>query len=604
MSQLESLNLPGDNCPQCDDKPVDERGSAYAEISPECSIEDDVKPEKGAHLEEVHEELPLDHLEEMHEEPPLDHPEEATAGDLSADKEPSQERTHHVPLDDFLKTLEAQADPEVKLQCAIDFMEKSLAQPGIPHFKSFWQVRNICLELFKDNIQPVARTGLWVKYSELSKEARRLKELLDEQSAFAVEQIEIAIQALEGEIAQLSQPHEVEASGTMALSSKALEPHASFYRETQFELDLLNKQASRINALRKELVKTEMRVRKKNQFFQRLSIAGDKVFPRRKELIKEISGKFISDVDAFIATYFSQDHVQDSIYFLREEIKSLQSMAKLLTLNTHAFTHTRMKLSECWDKIRLFEKELKKMRTQQKAAFKQNVDAVLAKIAAFTLDLQSEGRSLADAHKQFDEIVAFMRSVELGRDEVKYLREQLNIARQPLLDRVKNEEQLRLEQEQGRARAKQQKILDLKQEVELLLQSGDACDADSLILKRDILLNKIQETPLVKAEKMELERLLKPLRDIISDKQDDALMALSDDDRQALQQLQEVLKQRKERRQEIKDQIESLRKTSGSSGLGFEQAMECNAQLKKAKEQLEKMNQAVREIENKIAGRG
>lgn len=592
MSQLESLDLHGDNCPQCDDKPADERESGCAEVSPECTIEDVVKqPEMGAHPEDVHEELPLDH------------PEEVAAGDLSIDKEPSQERSRHAHLDEFLKTLEAQADPEVKLQCAIDFMEKSLAQTGIPHFKSFWQVRNICLELFKDNIQPAARTALWVKYSELSKEARRLKELLDEQSAFAVEQIEIAIQALEEELAQLSQPRETEASGTVTLSSKALETHASFYCETQFELDLLNKQASRINALRKELVKTEMRVRKKNQFFQRLSTAGDKVFPRRKDLIKEISGKFISDVDAFVATYFSQDHVQDSIYFLREEIKSLQSMAKLLTLNTHAFTHTRMKLSECWDKIKLFEKELKKTRTQQKAVFKQSVDAVLAKIAAFNLDLQSEGRSLADANKQFDEIVAFMRNVELGRDELKFLREQLNIARQPLFDRAKNEEQLRLEQEQGRARAKQQKMLDLKQEIELLLQSGDSCDADSLILKRDILLNKIQETSLVKAEKLELERLLKPLRDIISDKQDDALMALSDDDRQALQQLHEVLKQRKERRQEIKDQIESLRKTSGSSGLGFEQSMECHAQLKEAKERLEKINQAVREIENKIAGR-
>ena len=78
------------------------------------------------------------------------------------------------------------------------------------------------------------------------------------------------------------------------------------------------------------------------------------------------------------------------------------------------------------------------------------------------------------------------------------------------------------------------------------------------------------------------------------------MLTLSDDDRQSLQQLKEVLKQRKERRQEIKTQIDALRKTAGVSGLDFEQAMNFNAQVASEKERLEKINQGIQEVEQKI----
>lgn len=68
-----------------------------------------------------------------------------------------------------------------------------------------------------------------------------------------------------------------------------------------------------------------------------------------------------------------------------------------------------------------------------------------------------------------------------------------------------------------------------------------------------------------------------------------------------MQQLKEVLKQRKERRQGIKAQIDALRKSSGVSGLDFEQAMNFNAQVEAEKERLEKINQGILEIEQKIA---
>jgi len=77
-------------------------------------------------------------------------------------------------------------------------------------------------------------------------------------------------------------------------------------------------------------------------------------------------------------------------------------------------------------------------------------------------------------------------------------------------------------------------------------------------------------------------------------------MALPSDKRQALEQLRELLKQRKERRQQIKNQLEQYRRSGGASSLDIEQAMSVNAQVQAEKENLEKANHGIREIEIKI----
>jgi hypothetical protein len=515
-------------------------------------------------------------------------------------EETGAEKIHNAHLEALMKEIDLQPTPEAKLQRAIAFMEESLSQGKTPHFKSFWQARDLCLQLFKENIPPAMRSSFWAKYSELSKEARRLKDLLDEQSAFAVEQIEIAIQALENDIAGLEQQG-VQNTDDIVLNAKALEEKNDYYVSKQKEINILNTQAARINALRKELIKTEMRVRKKNKFFQRLSAAGDKVFPRRKELIQEISNQFISDINAFVKINFAQEKPHQPYYFLRDEIKALQGAAKLLTLNSTGFSQTRMLLSECWDKVKELDKERKHERAQKKAAFKQNVDAVMQKITEFDQGIQSGQLSTNDANNQFEEIVGFMRSVELGRDEVKFLRDKLSQARKPLLDKAKNEEQERQEQERERVRLKKQKVIDLRQNIENLLQNASNFDAEKILAERASLIEQIGNVGVPKAEKQDLERMLKPLNDLISEKKEQAMMSLSDDDRQALQQLREVLKQRKERRQVAKEQLESLRKAKGGSGFDFEQALVYNTQLNEEKERLEKINQGIQEIEQKIA---
>lgn len=542
---------------------------------------------------------------ELHPTPKEEEAEQISSSAEGSKEHKKKEIKFNEQFNTFKKDLDQSGDLETKLQKSIDFMESSLSQNGSPNFKNFWEARNICLQLFKENVNPALRAQLWTKYSELSKEARRLKEILDEQSAFAVEQIEMAIGALDADIDHFDDHLQKMTPVDFSISCNSLGNKMDFYQNIQRELNLLNTQASRINALRKELIKTEMRVRQKNKFFQRLSLAGDKVFPRRKELIKEVSGAFTQDVDQFIAANFSKGNLEESLFFLREEIKALQGIAKLLTLNTYAFTHTRMRLSECWDRIKLLEKDRKKARSQQKAAFKQNEDAVLQKIQAFSQAFASNQLSITDANKQIEEIISYMREVELGRDELKFLRDELSNAKKPLIEKIKSAEQDRIQQEEERDRLKRKKISDLKDETEALLKMVDCSEPELLTQKRDDLFDKINHANLTKAEKSELERMLKPLRnaisDAISEKKEKALMSLSEDDRQAIQQLKEVLQQRKERRQEIKNQLETFRKASGISGLDFEQAMNYNAQINIEKERLEKINQGIKEIEQKIA---
>jgi hypothetical protein len=519
-------------------------------------------------------------------------------------EELAKERKHHPHLDSFMQEIEKMSQPDAKLKHSLVFMENSLAQSGTPHFKSFWEVRNICLQLFKENLPPALRAQFWTKYSELSKEARRLKEILDEQSSFAVEQIEMAIAALETDIdhfeEQLVKMETPDLSGMPNKLTKKL----STYEDIQKRLNLLNVQASRINAMRKELIKTEMRIRQKNKFFQRLSQAGDKIFPLRKDLIKEVSTVFNEDVDDFIHVHFNEDF-HDNLFVLREEIKGLQGLAKVLTLNTQAFTHTRMRLSECWDKIKVAEKERKKERAQLKACFKQNFEAVQQKIQEYKNRYEAGELSDDQAHKQLDDISKFMRQVDLGREEIKVLRDELSLSRNQLLDKAKAQEQARLQQEQEREMQRKSKIDELKNEIQLLGEKISVLNSQELLSARDELLEKIQNVPLSKFEKQEIERLLKPLRSLITDalseKEEQAILSLSEDERQAIDQLREVLKQRKERRQEIKNQLEALRKSNGFSSFDIEKAMNHNELVKSERERLEKINQGIKEIEDKIA---
>jgi hypothetical protein len=502
---------------------------------------------------------------------------------------------------EFLKHFEAESTTEGKIRLSIDFMRAALAHHGTPRFKDFWEGRRVCLPLFKENIPPKNRSQLWSAYIELSTEAKRLKDILDEQAAFAIEQIELAIQALERDLEHyellLGQTQEV----TLVLNGFSLEEKRGLYQQIQKELHWLNTLAARVNALRKEVVKTEMRIRIKNKLLERLSHCGDHIFPKRKELIKKVSQEFVNDVDQFIANHFQDEEFKGvPLYALREEIKHLQSIAKILTLNTHAFTETRLKLSECWDKIKGREKERKKETQVKRQTFKQNFDIVMEKIKVFAEACQG-GMAVEECHRQSAEILDFMRNLELGREEVRILKDEIHKAKRGPLDRAREQELERQKKEREAETLRREKINALKEELTQLLTHAVSLDSDALATKHEMLRQQFEQMSLAKAEKQIIERLFKQLKDVIDEKHEKTLLMLSEDDLKALEQLKVVLEERRQRRHEIKQQLEHYRKLLGGSGFDFEKAMMCREQIESEKATLEKINASIEEIEQKIA---
>lgn len=503
---------------------------------------------------------------------------------------------------DFVKNFESEPSAEGKIRMGIEFMRSALSSSGTPRFKDFWEGRKLCLPLFKENISPKVRSQLWSSYIELSTEAKRLKEILDEQSAFAIEQIELAIQALERDLEQydvlLAQPQSPESA--IELNCVSLKEKEPFYIQTQRELLLLNTLASRVNAMRKEVVKTEMRIRIKNKLLERLSLCGDRIFPKRKELIKNISQEFMSDVEKFIESYFQDEEFKDlHLYSLREEIKQLQSVAKQLTLNTQAFTETRLKLSASWDKIRNREKDRKKEVQQKKQEFKQNFDLVMEKIKPFA-ELCNSGVSVDECNKQADEILEFMRTIDLGRDEVRALKDEIHKAKRGPLDKARDIELERQKKEREAETKKREMINALKDELNAILNQSSSMEIEPLAAKREALHLQFEEISISRAEKQIIERQFKQLKDIIDEKKEKALLLLSDDDQKALSELKTVLEDRKRRRHEIKNQLESYRKLLGGSGFDFEKAMMYREMIEAEKAALEKINASIDEIEEKI----
>lgn len=501
---------------------------------------------------------------------------------------------------EFTEKLGSLPTPEEKIAHGLQFMRSSISQEGSPRFREFWEGRRVVLPFFKENLNPAIRSKLWNEYVELTVEARRLKEILEEQSAFAMEQIDLAIRALEGEVANFAAL--VAGRGELSFSdaSQTIRQKANIYSPIQNELNMLNTLASRLNSLRKEIIKTDMRIRFKTKFFKRLSDLGDHIFPRRKELIETISAEFEKDVEQFVANHFKGEEAVGAPYYaLREEIKALQSMAKVFTLNSGVFTRTRLKLSECWDKVKVLEKEHKKEVLERKQASSQQRQSIQEKIDA--LKGKAAEMAIEDLNKEIDAISTEMRAVSLHRDDVRVLKDELFKLREPhLAAQEQKAKELELA-EKEKLRVKRERLAALKEGVARLVKEGEKLELEALLAAFAALEEQLGQLEISKMEKQQIERSFRPIKDLVADKKERSLLNLSDDDKKALENLRVVLQQKKQRRQEIKDQLETYRKALGGSSLDFEKAMHYQELVEQEKERLEKANSGIAEIEQKIA---
>lgn len=528
---------------------------------------------------------------------------------LPSDIDPSetpQESSHRdmreeSPLfKEFIEKVASLATPEEKIALGLQFMRSSISQEGSPRFREFWEGRRLILPFFKENLNPAIRSNLWNEYVELTVEARRLKEILEEQSAFAMEQIDLAIQAIEKDVEGFADL--LKNAGEIAFSEKCetIRQKAAVYNQIQRELNLLNTLASRLNSLRKEIIKTDMRIRFKTKFFKRLSQLGDHIFPKRKELIEAISSEFEKDVGHFVQRYFQENEIVGAPYFaIREEIKALQGMAKVFTLNSGVFTRTRLTLSECWDKVKVLEKEHKREMLEKKQASSEQRGSIQAKIDA--LKPQALEMSTQDLTREMDALSQEIRDTFLQREDVRYLREELYKLREPQRAAQEQKAKELLEIEKEKLRVKREQIVSLKERIAHLIKEAAQMDLEVLYQNYGEIESELTKLDISKIEKQQIERTLRPLKDLIADKKENSLLNLSEDDKKVFENLKMILQQRIKRRQEVKDQLEVYRKALGGSNLDFEKAIQYQELIEQEKERLEKANAAIKEIEQKIA---
>lgn len=511
-----------------------------------------------------------------------------------------KEKSSAHSLIEFLVQFHGEINSEKKIRLGLDFMRQALSQGSVPRFKDFWEVRKLCLSLFKEEMPTSVRADLWSSYIELASEAKQLKEIVDQQSAFAVEQIELAIQALEKDVADINVVLELIPDIVISEECFSLQKNREFYATIQRELQLLNTLAIKINSLRKEILKTEMRIRIKNKLLERLSLCGNQIFPRRKELIKQISEQFSQDIEYFAYSQFSEGKMkQFPSYVLREEIKHLQQLAKVLTLNTHVFTETRVKLSTCWDEIKNYEKERKKEAQEKKLLFKQGFDLVVEKIQVFAASVNEE-TSLQECDLQITEILTFMKTVLLGREEVQILKEQLYNIKKPILEKAREAEKIYTQKLQEKEKEKKDRLEKLSSDLKILIQQANELNLEELTTRNKVLEKTFEQNPWKQSEKQILERLFKQVKDLINDHKEKTLMLLSEDDQKALEQLHIILSEKKNRRKELKAQLEQYRKLLGGSGLDFEKTIMYRDLMETDKSVLEKINSSIIDIEKKI----
>ncbi|MCB1113036.1 MAG: hypothetical protein KDK72_10330 [Chlamydiia bacterium] len=194
-----------------------------------------------------------------------------------------------------------------------------------------------------------------------------------------------------------------------------------------------------------------------------------------------------------------------------------------------------------------------------------------------------------------------MRQVQLGRTEVKALKDKIAELRAPIQAKINAMEAERQRTIKEKIEQKKARVSQLQSDIEQLKEGANQITLEELESKSEQAQTEMNDLGLSRAEKQEFQRHFRQLNDILNSKKEEALLTLSDDDKENLTNLRSVLSQRKERRKEVKEQLDEYRKLAGSSGLDFEKAMEYNELLNAEKERLENIDAGISDIEKKIS---
>jgi hypothetical protein len=318
------------------------------------------------------------------------------------------------------------------------------------------------------------------------------------------------------------------------------------------------------------------------------------VFPRRKELINQVSTLFIQDVNLFIEKSFSHEANVHALFHIKDEIKALQSAAKELTLNTEAFQESRKRLSECWDSVaKLLEKERKK-ETEEREEFKKIREEFQQSIETLQKKFEEKSISEKEALNQIDGLQNKLRGLSLGRHEQHALKEKIFHARDLFTARERHELELKKEALHKAEETKGKELEAIFKKVEDLFRAAEAHEADILQQEIEALQKEAEKAPFARSKKLEIQDLFVKLSDILFEKREKGFKPTSQED------IRKVLSERNKRKKEIQARLEQLRKSQGASRFDFTEALRTEELIKEEKEKLEKINEAIEELEDRL----
>lgn len=499
----------------------------------------------------------------------------------------------------FKEAFGALAHVEEKLKCSLEFMRDSLSQKGVPRFKDFWEAKKWCLPLFKEKINPNFKNESWTLYTELVQDAKRRKEMLEEQSKFSIEQIELALAGLRNDIEAEESMIDKSPQLVFLEGSAQLTDHISVYNKKQGRLSFYNVLATKLKQLREEVIRTEMRSRHKSRLLKDISSIGDCFIPQRKILMKEIGDLFLEDCQAFVQECFDLENkklkVKDRTpHLLREEIKVFQDAAKKLTLSSFVFSSSREKLTECWEIVKTADKEKKKEFFDKKLAFEEESKKAASLIEQMVLSLnETPPASKGDLEEKRVSLFNQIDALNLPVFEKKNLKTKAREALEPLAKPFVQQELEHQEKQKLKEETRKQQIEDLKTAITKKLQQKATTFEDLESFYQEVK-SKSESFKMTTVEQAYLEEMKKDLYEAL-------LLAkeatLSEDDEEGWQALFDEWKQLKEI---LQAKVETYRKERGLSGFDFEKAMLFKELADGEKARLDRAVEKVSDLEDRF----
>lgn len=499
-----------------------------------------------------------------------------------------------------------EASPEEILNVSIGFMRSCLQEIPISDLRQFWEVRQFCFPLFKQITNRKSRAELWGCYMELTRQGRQLRSAVEEESVFALEQIQLAVQDVSNQIQELFRADQITLPMDFVIPEipQALKEKKEILIEKQAILHLLHLFGMRIQSLRQELILTPARMKAKQGLFQSLSSLGDQVFPLKKKIVGEVNEIFKHEIDRFAAHHFSpsaltSDRLKRQFFFLRNEIKQLQNLAKFFSLEPLVFSETRSLLSSCWDSLKGMEKTIRKDLIENKQTSSQNKQKYDDLIAQFSKQLEQGMLSRADAESRWNAIKKEAHQSQLLRSDLRLILQDL--------DRTRKEVDLLIQKEDIAQKEESQRVQQKKQEevhrflaqmdhiAEGIRQSKRAADED--YQKIESLVHQLEQLPVVLEERSRIIDHCKNVQNLWMETIEEQLDPSSVTYRRDLQR---CLEKRKFQRAALKHQIEEYRKILASSSLEIERSLHLQQAVRIDKATLEHCEASIKRLEEQM----